>query len=112
MNLPTDILAYVQSRFPLEEQAAALAVLLAARIHTGAFPEARLLRCAAVASAGDLLRLQYYVGLLAIDWRDVIVAGEYVVRDRQLIKAYDLCQPITDDLLAADGPPALPPDAA
>ena len=112
MNLPTDILAYVQARFPLTEQEAALAVLLAARLPTGAFPEVRLLRCAAVASAGDLLRLQYYVGLLAIDWRDVIVAGEYVVRDRQLIKVYDLGQPIADELLAEDGPPAAAPDAS
>lgn len=94
MNLPPDVVAYVRSNFPSDAREAAIATLSAARIHTGEFPGERLLRCAAVASEGDLLRLQYYVGLLAIDWRDVILAGEYAVTKQGLAKVRDLCEPI------------------
>ena len=94
MNLPLDIVATLQSRFPPQDQEAAIATLLAARIHTGELPGDRLLRCAVIASESDLLKLQYYVGLLAIDWRDVIVAGEYAVQKQGLAKVRDLCEPI------------------
>lgn len=99
VNLPADIHAYVQARFPVSEREAATGTLLAACIHTGAFPEERLLRCAAMASGGDLLKLQYYVGLLAIDWRDVIVAGEYAVLECGLTHVRNLCEPIDLDEL-------------
>jgi hypothetical protein len=94
MNLPPDVVAYVHSHFPAQLQEAAFATLLTARLQTGELPETRLLRCAVIASERDLLRLQYYVGLLAIDWRDVIVAGEYSVREEGLVKVRDLCEPI------------------
>lgn len=95
MNLPPDVIAWIQSNFPSDEREAAIATLLSARIHTGEFPEARLLRCALIAAGGDLLKLQYYVGLLAIDWRDVVVAGEYaVVPGHGLAKVRNLSEPI------------------
>ena len=97
LSLPPDIQAYVQARFPASEQEAAIGTLLAACIHTGAFAEERLLRCAAIASGGDLLKLQYYVGLLAIDWRDVIVAGEYAVLECGLTHVRNLREPIDLD---------------
>lgn len=97
LALPADLHAYIQARFPPAEREAATATLLAACLHTGEFPEDRLLRCAAIASEGDLLRLQYYVGLLAIDWRDVIVAGEYVVQEQGLAHLRDLSQPLPPD---------------
>lgn len=97
MKLPADIHAYVQARFPSIEREAATATLLAACIHTGAFPEDRLLRCAAIASGGDLLKLQYYVGLLAIDWRDVIIAGEYALLEHGLTRMRNLYEPISLD---------------
>ncbi len=74
-----------------------MAVLVAAVIHTGETPSDRLLRSAAVASSGSLERLEYYVGLLAIDWRDVIVAGEYEPVNRQLVRVRDLAAPIPAD---------------
>lgn len=54
----------------------------------------RLLRCMAVGSKGDPERLRYLVGLLQIDYRDVIVAGEYEPRGRQLVHVHDFNQPI------------------
>lgn len=94
MNLPPDVVAYIQSRFPAQDREAALAMLLVARTHTGEPAGERLLRCAVIASERDLLRLQYYVGLLAIDWRDVIVAGEYAVQKQGLAKVRNLCEPL------------------
>ncbi len=48
-----------------------------AMIHDGTATRPRLQRCALVASKGSLERLQYFVDLLKVDYRDVIVAGEY-----------------------------------
>jgi len=50
-------------------------------------------RCALVASQGSLAKLQYYVGLLAVDYRDVIVAGEYEVVEGKLARVRDLTMP-------------------
>lgn len=94
MNLPPDVVTYIRARFPTDELDAVTATLMAACIHTGEFPGERLLRCAVIASEGNLLRLQYYVGLMAIDWRDVIVAGEYAVREHGIAHVRNLCEPI------------------
>ena len=96
-DLPDDVVAWVRTHFPAGEIEAALAVLTAAVIHTGEIPSDRLLRSAAVGSSGRLQRLQYYVGLLAIDWRDVIVAGEYEPENLQLVRVRDLTAPIPTD---------------
>jgi hypothetical protein len=37
-----------------------------------------------------LEKLRYYVGLLAVDYRDVIVAGEYEIVDRQPVRVRNL----------------------
>jgi len=48
-----------------------------------------------VASQGSLETLQYYVKVLAVDFRDVIVAGEYesiageLVRVRERSRSFD-----------------------
>jgi hypothetical protein len=103
MKLPPDVVTYVRARFPADEWEAVTATLMAACIHTGEFPGERLLRCAVIASEGDLLRLQYYVGLLAIDWRDVIVAGEYVVQEHGLAHVRNLCEPIPSETAGTTG---------
>jgi hypothetical protein len=53
----------------------------------------RLLRCALAASWGSLERLQYYVRLLEVDFRDVILAGEYEAIDGKLVRVRDLTRP-------------------
>ena len=35
-----------------------------------------------------------YMSLLAIDWRDVVVAGEYELRDGVPVRVRDLTQPL------------------
>ena len=74
-DIPTDVVDWVRVNFPANEIEAALEVLITAVIHTGEIPSDRLLRSAAIGSKGSLERLQYYVSLLEIDWRDVLVAG-------------------------------------
>jgi hypothetical protein len=88
-SLPNDVVAYVQKHFPEESLAEATAILRASHIETGEFPSPRLLRCAVYASDGQLDRLRSYVALLALDWRDVIMAGEYEMRRGTPIHARD-----------------------
>jgi len=48
-----------------------------------------MLRCAAFSSKGDLKRLEQQVQGLRQDWRDVIVAGEYVWFSGKNLRVYD-----------------------
>ena len=95
--LPDDVAAYVARRFVAAEQEEALGLLRASVMHDGKFPEARLLRCAAVASGGSLDRLRMEIETLKHDYRDVIVEGEYVPRGRELIRVRNLNLPIPED---------------
>jgi hypothetical protein len=95
MPLPADIQDFVRSTFALEDREAASALLASARIEDGTFASDRLLRCAAFAARGDLARLGRYVSMLAIDWRDVVVAGEYELRDGATVWVRDLERPMS-----------------
>ena len=92
MNLPEDVQTYLEQTFPPEELGEALLVLGQARIEDGTAPNPQLLRCAAFASGGNLKRLRHLASLLAVDWRDVIMAGEYELRDKVTVRVRDLSQ--------------------
>lgn len=94
MDLPSDVIDFVQARFPAKERAEARALL--SRVQAEGFSQnpARLLRCIVVASHGSLISLKHYITLLTVDWRDVIVAGEYELRGRELVQVRDLNQPL------------------
>ena len=49
-------------------------------------PSPRLLRCVAFACSGNLPRLQRLASLLAVDWREVIMAGEYELRNKEAVQ--------------------------
>ena len=85
-----DIVRRVQQIFPDADREAAIALLQGARIHDGGFAEPRLQRCALVASGGSLEKLRYYVEMLKVDFRDVIVAGEYESVAGKLARVRDL----------------------
>jgi len=76
------------------DKAEALHLLSRAPVDGWGQSPVRLLRCAAFASGGSLDSLRYYISLLAIDWRDVIVAGEYDLQGKDLVWARDLNQPL------------------
>ena len=95
--IPTDVEKFVARRFRASDQAQALALLEGAVIHDGSAAGPRLLRCAAVASAGSLEHLRIEVETLKRDFRDVIVAGEYVPKGRELVKVRNLNEPIPDE---------------
>jgi hypothetical protein len=59
-------------------------------VHDGSHAGPRLQRCALVASRGSLEKLQYYLKLLEVDFRDVIVAGEYEPIAGKLVRVRDL----------------------
>ena len=81
-----DIEKQVQQSFSVPDREAAIALLQGARIHDGSFAEPRLQRCALVASGGSLEKLRYYVEMLKVDYRDVIVAGEYESAAGKLVR--------------------------
>ncbi len=92
-SLPDDIARRVAECLSEPDRSIALALLSRAVIHDGKLADDRLRRCALVASKGSLEQLRYYVGLLAIDYRDVIVAGEYEVVESKLARVRDLTMP-------------------
>jgi hypothetical protein len=66
-SLPEDLERWIEAHFPAAEVNIARELLTSAIDHAGAAPGARLLRCAAVGSRGDLVQLRYLVGLLQIE---------------------------------------------
>jgi hypothetical protein len=95
MALPPDISEYISAKFTAEERGAAESLLARAMVADGTVPEFRLMRCALFASDGSLDRLEHFVQLLRIDWRDVIVAGEYEQRRSELVRVRDLNEPLS-----------------
>jgi hypothetical protein len=96
MELPDDVVRYIERSFSAIDRAEALEALRGAVFADASQSPARLIRCAAVSARRDLGRLRKQVAQLRIDWRDVIVEGEYVVRDGKLVRAHDFLQPIPD----------------
>ena len=84
MELPEDVVRWVNAHFNDSEKARALDVLRTAVIHTGESASPRLLRCVVVSSQGVLRRLDENIQLLRIDWRDVIMAAEYTLSDERV----------------------------
>lgn len=94
-SLPEDLERWIDAHFPAAEVNIARELLASAIDHAGAAPGARLLRCAAVGSRGDVVQLRYLVGLLQIDYRDVIMFGEYDVIDGKLTHVRNLSEPLS-----------------
>ena len=94
MELPSDVKKFIEGNFPPYQQEEALSILSQACIEDGTAPNHRLVRCGAFASHGSLLQLKQLAALLAVDWRDVIVAGEYELHDEALVRVRDLSLPL------------------
>jgi hypothetical protein len=97
MPLPEDVERAVAVAFAADRVAAAR-LLAGAVLDDGRPANARLLRCALVGSGGSLSKLEYYVTLLKVDWRDVVVAGEYDSASDKLMHVRDLTQPLPSNL--------------
>ena len=95
--IPLDVVEFIDRKFARTERETAAGVLRGAVLHDGTPPDARLLRCAAVASDGSLDRLRYYVDLLKVDYRDVIMAGEYSTSLQDPERLRDLSEPIREE---------------
>jgi hypothetical protein len=96
MELPDDVVRWVISHFSDGEAQEALSQLRCAVIHTGEHANPRLLRCAAVSSGGGLNRLHQQIQQLKVDWRDVIMAGEYKFEAGKNVRVHDFNQAIED----------------
>jgi len=95
--MTADVERFIARRFDARDREAAVALVASATIHDGTVAGPRLVRCAVVASGGSLESLGLYVELLKVDWRDVIVAGEYVPRGGELVRVRNLNAPIEDE---------------
>jgi hypothetical protein len=93
VDLPEDIYRFVEHHFAAGDRPAATALLAGAKLHDASAPDARMLRCALVASGGQLAMLQQYVDMLKIDWRDVIMCGEYKAEGIFSVQIRDLSRP-------------------
>src|SRR5262252_5595047 len=102
MELPEDVVKWVEAHFSDADKSRALAILQSASIHTGEAAGPRLLRCAAISSHGSLRRLEAGVQHLRVDWRDVIMGAEYKPSGRpfdgssNLKRVFDFNRPIDE----------------
>ena len=94
MNLTEDMSYYIEHAFRAEDRAEAVRLVSNATIEDGSPASARLKRCALVGSDGSLSQLQRLTDLLRIDWRDVIMAGEYEYHRTGPVRLRDLNKPI------------------
>jgi hypothetical protein len=95
--LTSDVERFIARKFGASDREAALALCASARIHDGSPAGPRLIRCALVASGGSLERLRVEIEHLEVDYRDVILAGEYVSKDGAFARVRNLNEPIEDD---------------
>jgi hypothetical protein len=91
--IPQDAKDFITQNFAQADHDQAVWVLSGARIETGEAPSPRVMRCALVASGGSLERLRAQAAQMKVDWRDVIIAGEYVSEDGNLKQVRDLSAP-------------------
>ncbi|GHU04556.1 hypothetical protein FACS1894158_05110 [Betaproteobacteria bacterium] len=91
--LPDDISKFIEDNFASRERSEALALLANARLHNGLSADVRMLRCALVASKNSLVSLKLQIDGLAHDYRDVILAGEYVRKKGEWVQVRDLSKP-------------------
>lgn len=96
MPIPDDLVAWINRHFREMDRTTAIGLLEDAVDERDEPVEARLLRCAALGSRGDIDRLADLVEELRIDSEDVILSGEYESRAGKLIKVRDLNEPFED----------------
>jgi hypothetical protein len=97
MALTEDVERFIARRFAPADREAARSLCASATIHDGTPAGPRLIRCALFASVGSLEKLRGEIEHLAIDYRDVIMAGEYVFEHGDPVRARDLNQPLDDE---------------
>ncbi len=95
MGFPRDIENYVLQVFGNEQFEGVVKILSLAKLHDGQEPNHRLIRCMLVASQGSISDLGRSVELLAIDYRDVIMSGEYEYTDGDAVRVRDLTLPFS-----------------
>ena len=92
-RFPADIVEYVARHFFEDASSRALMILERAELPDGREPDSRMLRCALVSCENTVESLERQVAGLAVDFRDVVVAGEYIRRNGDLVRIRDLSRP-------------------
>jgi hypothetical protein len=97
LALTIDIESFIARSFKGSDREVALSLCRSATIEDGSPAGPRLIRCALIASGASLEKLRVEIEHLKIDWRDVILAGEYVSRDGEFIRVRNLNEPIREE---------------
>lgn len=97
MPLAPDVIAYIDRESPAKSRAEISSLVSAATLHDDSLADARCQRAALVASHGSIEKLKYYLALLKVDYRDVLVAGEYEDVNQELQGVRNLNEPFTSD---------------
>ncbi len=95
--LPDDIIQYVERHYLPKAHSVVLELLSGAAVHDGTSASPRVLRCILVAAAGDLDSLRRWVCAIQVDYRDVILAGEYVRVKGAWVRVRDLRAVFTNE---------------
>ena len=82
--LPPDVLDRINRDFPPADSAAAAGALEGLQEQEPEVFSLRLIRCAVHLSRGEYLALGEWIMKARVDWRDVIMAGEFDRGDRRL----------------------------
>lgn len=94
MELPEDVAPFIAIRFAKQDVPEARNLLSAATVEAHGQSPARLIRCAVFAAQGRIDEFRYYAQLMAVDLRDVIVAGEFDFHGEELVQVRDLNGPL------------------
>jgi hypothetical protein len=100
LKLPEDIVEYVSRNFTDTEMPVVIATLESGKLPDGNDPDFRMLRCVLVASKNSVAEVERLVAYLALDYRDVIVAGEYATQEGELVRIRDLSLPFANTALS------------
>jgi hypothetical protein len=92
--LTTDIERFIDRKFKGLDREAAWALCKVATIHDGS---PRLIRCALFICQASLEKLRDEIEHLKIDYRDVILAAEYVSRGGELLRVRNFNEPIENE---------------
>jgi len=98
MNLPPDIITYIESTFSPEQRSIALELIESAVLENGELASPRCQRAALIGASGSIEKLKHYIALLKIDFRDVIISGEYEGHGNNLRQVRDLNEPLVSHL--------------
>lgn len=96
MALRSDTQLFIARTFTGPDRTAAFLFCRSATMEAGSPASPRLIRCALVSGGGSMERLRIEIAHPRINWRDVIMSGEYVSKDGRFTQVRKFNEPFDD----------------